>query len=98
MQENQERGEGARFPALQHLGRGIKLALPRLRHSIRHCIEVTPYFLETMQHHGSCTVAADGTHRKSVLAVVAVGMRFLLLIGSNVWSRSRSGPDSVPEV
>ncbi|KAL3147779.1 hypothetical protein ABBQ32_002512 [Trebouxia sp. C0010 RCD-2024] len=39
VQENQAGGQGARFPALQHLGRGIKLALPRLRQSIRHCVE-----------------------------------------------------------
>ncbi|KAL0032477.1 hypothetical protein WJX77_002790 [Trebouxia sp. C0004] len=32
-------GETALFPALQNLGRGIKSALPNLRHSIRHCIE-----------------------------------------------------------
>jgi len=33
--------EIALFPALQNLGRGIKSALPNLRHSIRHCIEVS---------------------------------------------------------
>ena len=38
LQEKQ--GGEALFPALQNLGRGIKAALPALRHSIRHCIEV----------------------------------------------------------
>ena len=33
----------AQFPALQHLGRGIKDALPQLRQNIRHCIEVSSY-------------------------------------------------------
>ena len=33
-------GDAARFPGLQNLGRGIKQALPQLRESIRHCIEV----------------------------------------------------------
>jgi hypothetical protein len=37
----QKEGETALFPALQNLGRGIKSALPTLRHSIRHCIEVS---------------------------------------------------------
>lgn len=32
--------QGPSFPALQTLGRGIKDALPELRHNIRHCIEV----------------------------------------------------------
>ncbi|KAA6418330.1 MAG: 2 family [Trebouxia sp. A1-2] len=35
----EKEGETALFPALQNLGRGIKSALPNLRHSIRHCIE-----------------------------------------------------------
>ena len=38
LQEKQ--GDEARFPALLNLGRGINQALPTLRHSIRHCIEV----------------------------------------------------------
>lgn len=38
LQEKQ--GEIVRFPALLNLGRGIKQALPELRQSIRHCIEV----------------------------------------------------------
>lgn len=37
----EKEGETALFPALQNLGRGIKSALPNLRHSIRHCIEVS---------------------------------------------------------
>ena len=37
----EKEGETALFPALQNLGRGIKSALPTLRHSIRHCIEVS---------------------------------------------------------
>ena len=44
----QEKHEGSqeecvRYPALQHLGRGIKDALPQLRQRIRHCIEVSSY-------------------------------------------------------
>lgn len=37
----QKQGETMLFPALQNLGRGIKSALPHLRQTIRHCIEVT---------------------------------------------------------
>lgn len=51
----QEKREGsqdgtAKFAALQHLGRGIKDALPQLRQSIRHCIEVSTYFPGSGQH------------------------------------------------
>ncbi len=37
----EKEGETALYPALQNLGRGIKSALPNLRCSIRHCIEVS---------------------------------------------------------